>query len=42
MDWVVYVVDVSQKPHFEKVFEIARRAGWYDPNKVTDFANFRA
>jgi arginyl-tRNA synthetase len=27
-DWLVYVVDSSQRAHLASIFEIARRAGW--------------
>lgn len=29
--WVIYVVDASQKLHFEQVFELSRAAGFYNP-----------
>ena len=33
-DWLVYVTDASQRPHFKAVFELCRRAGYYDPQRV--------
>lgn len=27
-DWVIYVVDSGQGPHFELIFDAAKRAGW--------------
>jgi arginyl-tRNA synthetase len=27
-DWVIYVTDIGQAPHFDMVFAAARRAGW--------------
>jgi arginyl-tRNA synthetase len=33
-DELLYVVDFTQHQHFEQVFEVARKAGWYDPEKV--------
>lgn len=27
-DWIIYVTDVGQKPHFDKIFSAARQAGW--------------
>lgn len=33
-DWIVYVTDASQKPHFRSVFELAAQAGYYDPQEV--------
>ena len=33
-DWLIYVTDASQKPHFKQVFELCKRAGYYDPEKV--------
>ena len=38
-NWVVYVTDVGQKAHFEKVFATAQLAGWlpgHDENTVAD------
>ena len=34
-DWIVYVTDVGQAPHFAAVFKAARMAGWLpgDPSK---------
>ena len=29
-DWLIYVTDAGQAPHFELVFEAARAAGWAD------------
>lgn len=31
-EWVVYVVDASQKLHFEQIFALARAAELYDPS----------
>lgn len=28
---LLYVVDFTQNQHFEQVFEVGRKAGWYDP-----------
>jgi len=33
-DWVVYVTDSGQSTHFQSVFACAKRAGFYDPEKV--------
>jgi arginyl-tRNA synthetase len=27
-DWVIYVTDIGQAPHFDMVFAAARKAGW--------------
>ena len=27
-NWIIYVTDAGQAPHFEQVFQVARRAGW--------------
>ena len=27
-DWLIYVTDVGQAPHFEQIFAAARIAGW--------------
>lgn len=27
-EWIVYITDLSQRPHFQAVFELARRAGY--------------
>jgi len=28
IDWIIYVTDMGQRPHFELIFEAATRAGW--------------
>jgi len=33
-DELLYVVDFTQNQHFEQVFEVGRKAGWYDPTKT--------
>jgi arginyl-tRNA synthetase len=33
-DDLLYVVDFTQHQHFEQVYEVARKAGWYDPSKT--------
>lgn len=33
-DDLLYVVDFTQSQHFDQVFEVARLAGWYDPEKT--------
>eukprot|EP00742_Colponemidia_sp_Colp-10_P001631 GILJ01001750.1.p1 GENE.GILJ01001750.1~~GILJ01001750.1.p1 ORF type:complete len:600 (+),score=136.22 GILJ01001750.1:55-1800(+) len=30
-DWVIYITDAGQWPHFELVFEAAKLAGWHRP-----------
>lgn len=32
-DTILYVVDFTQQDHFSKIFEIAKKAGWYNPEK---------
>lgn len=33
-DDLLYVVDFTQSQHFDQAFEVARLAGWYDPEKT--------
>ena len=33
-DWLIYVTDAGQSLHFQMIFEAAKEAGYYDPNKV--------
>jgi arginyl-tRNA synthetase len=33
-DWLIYVTDSGQSLHFRMLMEAAKRAGYYDPNKV--------
>jgi len=33
IDWIIYVTDMGQRPHFELIFEAAARAGWAKPNQ---------
>ena len=30
-DWIIYITDAGQAPHFYMVFDAARAAGWIDP-----------
>jgi arginyl-tRNA synthetase len=39
-DWIIYVVDLGQKIHFEMVFETARRAGYVPAHVRLDHAGF--
>jgi len=32
-DWIIYVTDISQRAHFDAVFEAGRRAGWLQTPK---------
>ncbi|OUS42010.1 tRNA synthetases class I (R)-domain-containing protein [Ostreococcus tauri] len=32
-DWIIYVTDMSQRRHFESVFDTARRVGWLSRKK---------
>ncbi|XP_068651959.1 arginine--tRNA ligase, cytoplasmic-like isoform X2 [Aristolochia californica] len=34
-EWMVYVTDVGQSPHFEMLFSAAKRAGWLPANDAT-------
>jgi len=33
-DWIVYVTDSGQSTHFQSVFACAKRAGFYDPERI--------
>jgi len=33
IDWIIYVTDMGQRPHFDLIFEAATRAGWVKPNQ---------
>eukprot|EP00898_Chlorokybus_atmophyticus_P004813 jgi/Chlat1/5332/Chrsp35S05264 len=39
-NWVVYVTDVGQKPHFDMVFDTAKRAGWIQEGVRIDHVGF--
>ncbi|KAF0990743.1 hypothetical protein HZS_6513 [Henneguya salminicola] len=30
-DWIIYVVDIGQRDHFEALFRFARNMNWYNP-----------
>ena len=34
MDWVVYITDAGQKPHFQMCFDVAKAAGWITHQRV--------
>jgi len=33
-EWIIYVVDAGQSLHFQQLFDVARKVGWYDPQKI--------
>lgn len=39
-DWVIYVVDIGQEGHFNRLFKAAKAIGWYTPplNRVDHVA----
>jgi len=39
-DWILYVTDAGQGPHFELVFEAATAAGWVDSSTRLDHVPF--
>jgi len=39
-DWIIYVTDAGQGPHFELVFEAATAAGWVDSSVRLDHVPF--
>jgi len=39
VDWIIYVTDMGQRPHFELVFEAATKAGWINKIRL-DHAGF--
>jgi len=39
-DWILYVTDAGQGPHFELVFEAATAAGWVDASTRLDHVPF--
>ncbi|CAL9229494.1 unnamed protein product [Arabidopsis halleri] len=34
-EWIIYVTDVGQHEHFDKIFKAARKAGWLPANDTT-------
>ena len=39
-DWVVYVTDAGQAPHFELIFQAAKQAGWVSDKHVLTHCPF--
>lgn len=34
MDWLIYITDAGQKPHFQMCFDVAKEAGWITHQRV--------
>ena len=39
-DWIIYITDAGQAPHFYMVFDAARAAGWVTNNQQLDHIGF--
>lgn len=39
-DRIIYITDSGQLPHFQLIFEAAKKAGWLAPPKVAEHMGF--
>eukprot|EP00605_Chrysophyceae_sp_TOSAG23-4_P000142 GSChrysophyteH1.ASY1.ANO1.164.1 assembled CDS len=39
-DWVIYITDAGQAPHFYMIFDAAKAAGWVQPKQQLDHIGF--